>query len=295
MTNRAYRERMLLSDSEDGGEESEYSDDLTDEGELDTGMEKGQSLTTTSIFGFIAKDILLKQLLKKAKGNLHSSSSTRLLKEVCDGNPDLFGGPRNNSPRKRRKQVQNFVDKFKRRNTTTEEVNAACKKITEQAINEDQLFQQRNAARAAATLIKKSKKTAVTSLVCPAPAPRPTPHQAKPTPFSASLSKLTSPIKTKSMSSRRSVTSGGTSRSSGSAGIPSSLRVVTPIPEDAGKSWLLLFSHVVLPVAGNDLHLSLLSSSYWAWYGVPGISLPLLLLWVFSPGSQRQYVECRRF
>lgn len=51
------------------------------------------------------------------KGGLHQVSySTRMLQDICDTNPQEFGyPPEEKTPRNRRRQVQNFVDKIKSR------------------------------------------------------------------------------------------------------------------------------------------------------------------------------------
>lgn len=107
MPERQLRAR-LLDDGDEDDEEQEFQ------------PEQGLPLAT--------KQQLLKAVTSNGGIGLVSHSS-RHLGKVCDSNPSLFGAPRGKTPRGRRKQCSNFIDKLKRRNPSPRSLRLASEKI----------------------------------------------------------------------------------------------------------------------------------------------------------------------
>ena len=59
--------------------------------------------------------------------------SSGVLKSICDNNSDDFGGPQGKTPRNHRRQVSNFIDKFKCRNPSPGRQSVARAKIEAEA------------------------------------------------------------------------------------------------------------------------------------------------------------------
>ena len=223
---RQLRDRLLVaSDSED---EASIMDESEDNSQSEDSTTKNNN---NNNFGAPEKVALL-NLLEPEGGVKACTKASSLLADTCAQNTQLFGGPQGTTPRNRRKQVSNFIDKFKRRNPTAIDIAKARQKLIKKA----KLEQQQPATKAKAVPIKKEEAV---KKVAPPPSPPVAELKvsSKPT-FACSLSKLTSPIKPTMSKSSKSRTS-SRSKTAPQVHIPPPaavhLRPVLEVPEDARK------------------------------------------------------------